>query len=138
MARENGFDLHGEKEPASPVVLSVPHAGREYPLALRAALRVPLAYAVSLEDRHADTLALAARGTETLLVQGRARAWIDLNRAEHERDPRLDDGAGATVQPTCPSTSTRSVTVAEDDMRITSPLMSRSTTAVGSTSNSAS
>ena len=30
--------------------------------------------------------ARAAR--ETMLVQRRARAWIDLNRAEHERDPR--------------------------------------------------
>jgi N-formylglutamate amidohydrolase len=98
MTRENGFDLHGEQEPASPVILSVPHAGRDYPLALRAALRVPLAHAVSLEDRHADTLALAARGTETLLIQRKARAWIDLNRAEHERDPRLDDGACATAQ----------------------------------------
>jgi len=99
MDRESGFERHGHEEPASPVILSVPHAGRDYPLALRAALRVPLAYAVSLEDRHADTLALAARGAETLLIQRKARAWIDLNRAEHERDPRLDDGAGAATQP---------------------------------------
>lgn len=74
-------------------MLSVPHAGRDYPLPLRAALRVPLASLLPLEDRHADTLAIAARGAETLLVASRARAWIDLNRAEHERDPRIDDGA---------------------------------------------
>ncbi|WP_423604972.1 N-formylglutamate amidohydrolase [Sphingomonas sp. MS122] len=87
------FDRHGPETPVSPVVLSVPHAGRDYPLPLRAALRVPLASLLPLEDRHADTLALAARGAETLFVANRARAWIDLNRAEHERDPRIDEGA---------------------------------------------
>ena len=87
------FDRHGPVLPVSPVVLSVPHTGRDYPLPLRAALRVPLASLLPLEDRHADRLALAARGAETLLVANRARAWIDLNRAEHERDPRIDEGA---------------------------------------------
>jgi N-formylglutamate amidohydrolase len=81
------------------VVLSVPHAGRDYPLALRSALRVPLEALKGLEDRHADALALDARGSETLFVAERARAWIDLNRAEHERDPRLDDGAVASGRP---------------------------------------
>lgn len=75
------------------MVLSVPHAGRDYPGALRGALAVPVALAQALEDRHADTLALAARGDEIALVQERARAWIDLNRAEDERDPRVDEGA---------------------------------------------
>lgn len=89
------FILHGPANPVTPIVLSVPHAGRDYPLSLRAALRVPPASLLPLEDRHADTLALAARGAETLIVATRARAWIDLNRAEHERDPRIDDGAQA-------------------------------------------
>lgn len=87
------FDRHGPETPISPVVLSVPHAGRDYPLPLRAALRVPTTNLLPLEDRHADTLALAARGAEMLFVANRARAWIDLNRAEHERDPRIDEGA---------------------------------------------
>lgn len=87
------FDRYGPELPGSPVVLSVPHAGRDYPLPLRAALRVPIASLLPLEDRHADTLAIAARGAETLFVANRARAWIDLNRAEHERDPRIDEGA---------------------------------------------
>lgn len=90
----HSFDLFGSLDaPASPVILSVPHAGRDYPLALRAALRVPLDALVALEDRHVDRLAIAARSAETLLVQRPARAWIDLNRAESERDPRIDDGA---------------------------------------------
>jgi N-formylglutamate amidohydrolase len=97
------FDRYGDDLPASPVVLSVPHAGRDYPLALRAALRVPLTAATVLEDRHIDAVALAARhienGRETMLVQRRARAWIDLNRSEQERDPAIDEGAAWTSQP---------------------------------------
>lgn len=75
------------------MVLSVPHAGRDYPLQLRATLRVPLTAIRGLEDRHADVLAMGAREIETLLVATRPRAWIDLNRSEQDRDPRIDDGA---------------------------------------------
>lgn len=94
-ADRSGFDRLGSDPPASPVVISVPHAGRDYPLPLRAALRLPLRAATALEDRHVDAVALAARGGETLLVQRRARAWIDLNRHEEERDPKADEGAPA-------------------------------------------
>lgn len=93
--------------PLSPVVLSVPHAGRDYPLALRAALRLPPAALVVLEDRHVDRVARQARTVETMLVQHRARAWIDLNRAESERDPKIDDGARPQAQP-APSAKLRS------------------------------
>lgn len=89
------FDICGDAVPASPIVLSVPHAGRDYPLAMRAALRVPVAALVALEDRHVDSLALAARRQETTIVQRRARAWIDLNRSEQERDPAIDAGVSA-------------------------------------------
>lgn len=94
-----GFELFGEASPASPVILSVPHAGRDYPLALRAALRVPPAALVVLEDRYVDVVAHAARGHETMLVQHRARAWIDLNRHEQERDPAIDEGAASNALP---------------------------------------
>lgn len=90
------FRLFGCVPPDSPVVLSVPHAGRDYPPALHDALRTPLSSLTTLEDRHVDAIALAARGCETLLLQDMPRAWIDLNRAEHERDPLLDDGASAS------------------------------------------
>lgn len=93
------FVRHGPLEPVTPVIVSVPHAGRDYPLALRSAIRVPLAALKGLEDRYADALALEARGAETMFVAGRARAWIDLNRAEDERDPRLDDGAATSGRP---------------------------------------
>lgn len=94
-----GFDRFGDVPPRSPVVLSVPHAGRDYPTALRAALRVPPGAAVVLEDRYVDAVALLARDRETALVQRRARAWIDLNRSEQERDPAIDEGARASAMP---------------------------------------
>ena len=86
-------------EAPSPVVLSVPHAGRDYPTVLLAALRVPAAALVVLEDRHVDRLAIDARDRQAMLVQRRARAWIDLNRGEDERDPLIDDGARPQAQP---------------------------------------
>ena len=98
-AQAHSFDYWGPVPPVSPVVLSVPHAGRDYPAALLAAIRVPVEALALLEDRHVDTVAIAAHRTETLIVQRPARAWIDLNRAEHERDPKLDDGADAHRQP---------------------------------------
>ncbi len=87
------FDRIGPIPPDSPVIVSVPHAGRDYPLPLRAAAAVPVVSMLALEDRHADAIALAARVDETMIIQRRARAWIDLNRAEDERDPLIDDGA---------------------------------------------
>lgn len=95
------FDRHGPETPTHPVVLSVPHAGRDYPLPLRAALAVPLSATLPLEDRLVDRLALAARRHETLFVARRARAWIDLNRHEGERDPRVEergDSEGPTAK----------------------------------------
>src|SRR3546814_13991362 len=99
------FDRHGPAEPTSPVVLSVPHAGRDYPLALRAALQVPIAQLTVLEDRAVDCVALATRVGQTTFVQRRARAWIDLNRAEPEPDPPFHPG-GAPAQHTALSAKT--------------------------------
>lgn len=90
------FRIIGSAVPETPVVLSVPHAGRLYPPAIGAALRAPPARLSALEDRYVDHVALGARRHETLLLQDAPRAWIDLNRAEHERDPLLDDGARRT------------------------------------------
>ncbi len=91
----SSFERVGATPPASPVVISVPHAGRDYPLALKAALRGPFAGLLPLEDRLVDAVARSARTDQAMIVQTRARAWIDLNRAEHERDPLLDEGAPA-------------------------------------------
>lgn len=103
----SSFDRLGPVIPTSPLVVSVPHGGRAYPAAMAAAVRVPIAELIALEDRHVDSLALAAHGNEVMLVQRTPRAWIDLNRSEHERDPLIDDGADPRRQPT-PSLKLRS------------------------------
>ncbi|MET0373681.1 MAG: N-formylglutamate amidohydrolase [Rhizorhabdus sp.] len=103
--RIGGWDRDGS--PLSPVVVSVPHAGRDYPQALLGALRLPAAALIVLEDRYVDLLADAARTDEAMLVQRRARAWIDLNRAESDRDPRVEEGLRAQAQP-APSVKVRS------------------------------
>ncbi|WP_322965111.1 N-formylglutamate amidohydrolase [Sphingomonas fuzhouensis] len=91
------FQTFGDPVPLGPVVISVPHGGRAYSPELVAALRVPVAAVMGLEDRLIDLVAMAARGDEPMLVQTVPRAWIDLNRDERERDPLID--AGATMAP---------------------------------------
>lgn len=98
-ASPQSFDLHGPARPESPVVLSVPHAGRDYPRELVEALRVPLPALLPLEDRHVDAVGHAARRRETMIVARRPRAWIDLNRSERERDPLVDEGASPVASP---------------------------------------
>ncbi|MEO1170404.1 MAG: N-formylglutamate amidohydrolase [Pseudomonadota bacterium] len=72
---------------ASPVILSVPHAGRYYPQSLLEQTRLGQRELQSLEDRHVDGLVtpLAEHGF-TVLIGNAARAWIDLNRSEREID----------------------------------------------------
>ncbi|OQW44054.1 MAG: N-formylglutamate amidohydrolase [Proteobacteria bacterium SG_bin6] len=93
MTRHGSFDRLGAATPASPVVVSVPHGGRDYPAAMLPLLALPAGALRPLEDRHIDTLARAAWGGETVLIERAPRAWIDLNRAEQERDPAIDAGA---------------------------------------------
>jgi N-formylglutamate amidohydrolase len=94
------FDLLGDADaPPSPVVLSVPHAGRDYPPAMLQLLRAPVPALRALEDRHVDLVARGAREDRVTLIQRLPRAWIDLNRAEHERDPLVDEGADPRAQP---------------------------------------
>jgi N-formylglutamate amidohydrolase len=76
-----------------PVLLSVPHAGRDYPDELLANLRVPPADIVQLEDRYADRLVQPAIASGfPAIVAHRARAWIDLNRAETDIDASMFSG----------------------------------------------
>ena len=80
----------GPDSPASPVVLSVPHAGREYSEALLRSSRLPRSALESLEDRLVDRLVWRALGSgATGIVATAPRAEIDLNRDEREIDPAM-------------------------------------------------
>jgi N-formylglutamate amidohydrolase len=84
------FAQHGPNEPRFPVILSVPHAGRDYPKALLEMSRIAPERLTVLEDRHADLLIADALDQGfTALVASRARAWIDLNRDPREIDPDM-------------------------------------------------
>ena len=87
---EPPFLCVGPEQPASPVVLSVPHAGRAYSKALLASARLPLAKLESLEDRLVDRLIwrAVAAGASAIVAQA-PRAEIDLNRDEREIDPAM-------------------------------------------------
>ena len=84
------FTLSRIAEAQLPVLVAVPHAGRDYPDAMMANLRVAPHVLERLEDRHADLLltGAAAAGCATLTAHV-ARAWIDLNRAPSEVDPQM-------------------------------------------------
>jgi N-formylglutamate amidohydrolase len=90
MHAENGptFVRLGPPAPARPVLIAVPHAGRDYPAGLLANATVPRERLEALEDRHADALAeLAVRAGTPALVARLPRSWLDLNRDEREIDP---------------------------------------------------
>jgi N-formylglutamate amidohydrolase len=96
------FTHHNTTVPKGPVVIAVPHAGRDYPTQLPM-LRVPLGMLRALEDRHADRLAAFAidNGITTLIAQT-PRLLIDLNRAESELDPAMVQGGVITGAPLPP------------------------------------
>lgn len=87
------YDLYGPDEPVSPVILSVPHAGRDYDESLLARARVRPEMLERLEDRWADLLVhpLIGQG-HSVLVARAPRAMIDLNRHEREVDPGMVTG----------------------------------------------
>ncbi len=83
----------GPETPASPVILSVPHAGRDYSAALLATARVHRSVLEALEDRFVDRLIWrAVQAGVTAFVAQVPRAEIDLNRDERELDGALIAG----------------------------------------------
>jgi len=77
-----------------PVLLSVPHSGRDYPDWLVAMASGGQNSLASLEDPFVDRLIWRARQRGCAAVIARApRAAIDCNRAEDEIDPSVIDGA---------------------------------------------
>jgi len=80
----------GPDRPVTPVILSVPHAGRAYSAALLRSARVPVHVLEMLEDRLVDRLVWrAVAAGATAIVATAPRAEIDLNRDERELDPAM-------------------------------------------------
>ena len=80
----------GPERPSSPVVISVPHAGRDYRPELLKAARLSRAMLETLEDRLVDRLVWQATASGATTFVARApRAEIDLNRDEREIDPAM-------------------------------------------------
>ncbi|MEH6701278.1 N-formylglutamate amidohydrolase [Parasphingorhabdus sp.] len=76
-----------------PVLISVPHAGRDYPSRLIDNLNVPASQLLRLEDRYVDRLAAsAAAASFPLIIARKPRAWVDLNRSPTEIDPDMVAG----------------------------------------------
>ena len=77
-----------------PVILSVPHSGRDYPDWLVAMAAGGKAALSNLEDPYVDRLVWRAvqRGVGAVIARA-PRAAIDCNRAEDEVDPAVVDGA---------------------------------------------
>ena len=87
---EPPFMRVGPGTAASPVVLSVPHAGRAYSRTLLDASRLPRETLETLEDRLVDRLVwrAVAEGASALVALA-PRAEIDLNRDEREVDAAM-------------------------------------------------
>lgn len=82
------------------MLLSVPHAGRDYPAEVFDALRVAPAALIRLEDRYADLLARRSiQFGHPVVIAHRARAWIDLNRDETDLDVEMVHGADRAAYP---------------------------------------
>jgi len=80
----------GPERPVSPVILSVPHAGRDYGAGLLSASRLGKAALETLEDRLVDRLVWrATTNGSTAFIARAPRAEIDLNRDAREIDPAL-------------------------------------------------
>lgn len=80
----------GPERPVSPVILSVPHAGRDYGPHLLNAARLRKDVLETLEDRLVDRLIWRATALGMTAFVARApRLEIDLNREEREIDPSL-------------------------------------------------
>ncbi len=96
--KNSPFVRLGPSKPGQPLLVSVPHAGRDYPPGFALLSRLPVARLKPLEDRFADLLVEnAVSAGHAALVARMPRAWIDLNRDEREFDPGLVSTNGKIV-----------------------------------------
>ncbi|KLE33582.1 N-formylglutamate amidohydrolase [Aurantiacibacter gangjinensis] len=85
---------------AIPILIAVPHAGRDYPASLLSRMRLADEAAPRLEDRYVDLIArkVADATGAALLVANAPRAMIDLNRSPDDVDWEMIAGARARTQ----------------------------------------
>jgi N-formylglutamate amidohydrolase len=89
-ARKPAFERGGPPQLCTPVIISVPHAGRDYPAELADYSAYSSDDLILLEDRHADLLVEQAKDAGHMVIMARTpRAWIDLNRDETDVDPAM-------------------------------------------------
>ena len=101
------MDLAAPPDRAVPVIVGVPHAGRDYPDAFRDASRLDASRLRRSEDAFVDELFGEAPALGMPMLRARfPRAWLDVNREPYELDPRMFDG------PLPPHVNSRSVRVA--------------------------
>lgn len=87
---EPPFTIHEPVRLATPLVVSVPHAGRHYPDAFLAQSRLNALALRRSEDAFMDDLMAGAVGLGAPLLAARfPRAFLDVNREPYEIDPRL-------------------------------------------------
>ena len=88
-------------DPALPVLIAAPHAGRAYPDRIVGAMREAGQAQLRLEDRHVDAIAVpvAAETRNGLLLADAPRAMIDLNRSVDDIDWGMVPGAKARRVP---------------------------------------
>lgn len=91
------FVLQQHKSLNLPVLIAVPHAGRDYPASLVNRMRQPAEAAPRLEDRFVDLVArqVAASTGAALLMAQAPRAMIDLNRSPEDIDWDMVSGPRA-------------------------------------------
>ena len=94
------YSLSNIAELNFPVLVSVPHSGRDYPPELLDNLNVSASHLLRLEDRYADVLAASAIASGfPAIVARKPRAWVDLNRSRTEIDPDMVVGLDAAQTP---------------------------------------
>ncbi|MFC4292908.1 N-formylglutamate amidohydrolase [Sphingorhabdus arenilitoris] len=98
--QSDAFAVYNVSNPSIPILISVPHAGRDYPAGIIENLRLPADSLVRLEDRYVDLLARGAVAAGVPVIMAKyARAWIDLNRDEQDIDAEMVAGLDRTELP---------------------------------------
>jgi N-formylglutamate amidohydrolase len=96
-----GFSVQNADHLKVPVLISIPHAGRDYPAEIFGNLRIAPSELLRLEDRYVDLLARqSAECGFPVITAHRARAWIDLNRDEADIDIEMVSGLPIHGRPT--------------------------------------